>query len=128
MKPAIVVAFVLTLGLAACSSSEEPSATAAAKPAAPAAAAADGEAGTQGRIMEASQLAFQQAEKACAGCPNPQACQEALGSALRLTTLALQSYSEPTESLETSQAHAEHLTKQFDGLAKLSNECLKDEG
>lgn len=121
-----LVAIVLCLGLAACSwSEEEPTAGAPAEQAAPPAAnAPDGAADELSKVFDASQRAFAAAKKACTGCPNPTACEEALTTALRLTTAALQSTTEGKgKDFADLEKKTKALTEQFDGLAELADEC-----
>ncbi len=120
-----LVAIVLSLGLAACSSSEEPAPGAPAEPTVPPAAKALGvESDELSKVFEASQRAFEGAKKACTGCPNPTACEEALTTALRLTTAALQSTTEGKgKDFADLETRTKALTEQFDGLAELADEC-----
>jgi len=124
MKPAILIAAVLCLGLAACTPSEEPTTGTAPEPLAEPAAVAK-ENADAGKAFAAAGEAFAAAEKACRGCPNVVLCQEALGTSLRMTTQALQ-IPVPDAGLEQAAQRADVLEKQFGGLAELSNECLKE--
>lgn len=125
MKPTAVLVIALSLAVAGCTPTEEPGAPSAEHAAEQAPPAAGAESNLS--AFEASEKAFAGAEKACRGCPNPPVCEEALTTSLRLTTLALQETT--TGDVETNvserAAQADAITEQFDGLAELSNECLK---
>ncbi len=129
MKPIAFVAIILGLGLAACSTPEEPPAAPEpiAKPAAapPAAGAARND---PAAVFRASTRAYGAAEKACRGCANPKACEEALTVALQLTAVALKNSTDGDDNLAEREKQATVLAEQFDGLAELSNECVEAAG
>lgn len=128
MKPSVRVAFLLSLTVcltvSACTSSEEP-APAAAPASGGAAKAAAPQKKQKWSTFEAAGRAYEGAQKACSGCPNATACQEALTTSLRMTTAALQSVEGEDGELDSRAGQAETLKQQFDGLAELSNECLQ---
>lgn len=127
MKPTVALAIALSLAAAACTPAEEPATPPAAEQA-PAAQIPPAEETTKTvTAFQASERAYAGAEKACRGCPNPPACEAALTTSLRLTTAALQATTagDVESNLEERAAQAEAITKQFNGLEELSNECLK---
>jgi len=72
-----------------------------------------------------SEQAYKGAMEACKnGCENPSACQQALVQALHATNSAL---TEPSDdsALDKSAADAEVLRARFDGIAKLSQGCVR---
>jgi hypothetical protein len=75
--------------------------------------------------MEISKLALDQATEACKdGCANPPACEAALVQALHAANAALTQPSDDS-GLSRAAASAEALQGRFDGIAKLSQTCVK---
>jgi hypothetical protein len=122
------ITVVLVAFLAACTSDEAPTPP----PAAPAAAkapavapAAKAPAAQGGNPMTMSEQAYKGAMEACKnGCENPSACQQALVQALHATNAALTLPGDDSQ-LEKNAADAEVLRTRFDGIAKLSQGCVR---
>ncbi len=123
----IALSVLLAVALAACSSSEEPAPKKGPVPVArPAAAVPSGKGGDPSTALTASRTAYENAAKACQGCPEGSVCREAIKAAMVSAargTEALINAPIGDDSLERRTTQANELAERYDALNSLAEKC-----